>query len=503
MIFKRIDFYSPIDSKSFNSVFLNFKLLFLNLDFLFNSKPYGNLFFNKTIKKKYLSLKIKFNNNFMFKKLINDNSYLKLFFKKYHISFFNSFKQSKYNYLDLKRRNIYSYYKLKLIYSWNIIWFLGIERNFKLNSGLFSSFRIWSPFIYAFFYIKSTKKNHFFFFGLLKEFLNFKYFYTSILKFTRLKYNKGFVNLGKLNRLYTIKYKIDYFKSAGIFKLKKKLKRSNQIKEFLYKYMLTSYNSFSVLNKFDFFFFHIKGLFRHVSFVTDTFSKAIFFNNFEYINNVKKKIKRSYNSFIKISKLQSLPVKRLVLTIKSFIKTARFFLKKLNSNIENESFLVGNIKTGLIYNFPIFKLNKFLKYPYFILSIKTSKLFKTINSKLFNKIEKNLKSNIHRKLRKNKSYSIRKKKFKQKIDFRLLDICFSKINDFFIRQKYVSYKFFIYQLIIGSTVDLKYIISFFKVKRITARLFKYLYKKPRGVYLMDYTSYAFNGCRRVRHYKRY
>lgn len=152
--------------------------------------------------------------------------------------------------------------------------------------------------------IKTTKSNQFFLFGMYYQFLKLPLFlkYAALKSFVKSKklfdFNAIYENIHLLNNN---KFRIDYFRSAGIYGYKKKEKTSYQVIENVSELIVDRFIEYNTIHKIDFFFFYVKGSFKHVKTIYHYFTDILKDNLTLFSDDLRKysKAKRLFYKQIK------------------------------------------------------------------------------------------------------------------------------------------------------------------------------------------------------------
>jgi hypothetical protein len=164
-------------------------------------------------------------------------------------------------------------------------------------------------------------------------------------------------------------YRIDFFKSAGVFGYFKKNKRTFSAIINIQDFITGHFIQYVTVNNVDFFFFFIKGFFKHV--------KPIY-RTFKFILRKKlRKLSRKAYAFKKMNRVLRYKIQKTLphMNIRSYLHRIRVFISKsihlvkmLNKQIPENKCLVANYTTLETFLIHKSNINKYRNYPFIFLS---------------------------------------------------------------------------------------------------------------------------------------
>lgn len=244
--------------------------------------------------------------------------------------------------------------------------------DFKIEEAMSSFLNGWYPFNHGFFFVKTTKSNDFFFFGVMKQNLNFITYLHSIA-YRSFDEDNSFDTYSfteYLSRVDNRSFRIDYFMSAGSFGFFKKEKKSPSIIKIIQEYIHFYFIGYIITYKIDFFFLYLKGSFKNIKSIYYTFKKILKETFYSF-----RKERRSYRKKIKL--LSSLLRKHAIRykctnlasisNLRKCLSSVYFFSRYLKHQIPQNTCLLGNVVTSEILLVDDVDIHNYFKYPYIFL----------------------------------------------------------------------------------------------------------------------------------------
>lgn len=386
---------------------------------------------------------------------------------------------------------------------------LANNLEFKISEFVVDFFYKWIPFLKGFFFFKTTRTNIFFFFcALIPKVDLFTYIYQYFLSLegsNNSVYDHVLFMRDCLSDTDLYKFELLHYRSAGCFGLKKKERRSFFIVPHINDFLNLKLNSFIYTYQIDYFYIYINGLFKYFSYIYHTI-KSIFYmsmyqikDSFEALSISKDEL---YSSHFGVSNKVETPelLKEKAIKLNTLLGKFSFFCKlvafyewviEFVELVDNHS-IIGNIETSSYFIISNDYLNDkdslFFFFPFLIL--KVNSFFRNdavINSKL-----EKYKTTI-------------KHSSSTKIIYNRVKVANNRYIIPYINNTIDSTKLLIsimYKSIaIYLDISINEISNYLHYSTIQQFFFLNLLKLPRAFFVMDYTSYPFNGCKRTIHYK--
>lgn len=259
------------------------------------------------------------------------------------------------------------------VYIWNSLfeYSKSINVEFKIDNLLQSYLQTWYPFTHGFFFVKTTRSNQFFSFGFFKQFLNFSGLFKVSIACIEEKYSDFNLFSENLIRSSSYMYRIDFFKSAGSFGFLKKNKRTFAVVSKVQDYIVLNFIHYITKYNIDFFFFFVKGFFKHIKPIFRTFRKIL--------RKKLKKIGKKAYAFKRLNRILRFKINRhlsylgvnhniYLSRIRMFISKSMQLVKLLNNPIPLNKCLVADYETLNTFLINRRSISKYKRYPYIFLS---------------------------------------------------------------------------------------------------------------------------------------